>query len=178
MGDYYKLIEADSYKTLNTGFLTFCSTSTPDNILMWSHYGDSHKGTCIKYPMVDILKTIQNDHNIGICFYGKIKYKNDRPIFSLPFTTYRFLDIELAILRFNLICMFQKYKDWVYENEYRFIILLNDINKNVQGYGTSLKGSELILGNKFPIGKYQNYLSRFFRTYQQLNLSNAEYKLL
>ena len=175
MNDFYKQIVATNYKTIGTNFLTFCSTSREDNILMWSHYGDSHKGTCIRYPMLDIIKTIENDKGIGICFYGKVKYKRNRPVFSIPFTTFRFVDIQLAILRFNIICMFEKYKDWGYENEFRFLIIPSSPASS--GYASTLKGSEIILGNNFPVTTYASYISNFFVKHYQLKLSDSEYKL-
>ncbi len=177
MSEYYKVIEATDYKTTNTKFLTFCSTATEDNILMWSHYGDCHKGTCMRYPMLEIIRAIQKDDDISICFYGKIKYKKNRTTFGFPFSTFRFLDLDLAVLRFNIICMFEKYKDWKYENEYRFLIIPKDYPVHTEGFGTKLKGSSIYLGNCFP-DKYLRYISNFYRTSKQFKLSDKEYKLI
>lgn len=176
MNEYYKIIEATDCNDIDTKFLTFCSTSSEDNILMWSHYGDCHKGTCIRYPMLEVIKTIQEDSNISICFYGKIKYKKDRTNFYFPFTTFRFLSLELAILRFNVTCMFEKYIDWKYEKEYRFLIIPAFSDKYADGYGARLKGSSIYLGNAFPSG-YERYISRFFSTSKRFRLSKQEYKL-
>ena len=39
------------------GFSYYCMTESPDNILMWSHYADSHKGVCFKFDLLQDLDT-------------------------------------------------------------------------------------------------------------------------
>lgn len=36
-----------------------CFCEKKDNILMWSHYADSHQGYCIEYPTIPILEEFQ-----------------------------------------------------------------------------------------------------------------------
>ena len=162
-------------------FLTFCVTSKPDNILMWSHYGWLHEGTCTSYPMIDILKAIEADKQCAICFYGNIKYSRKRPTFSLSETLYRFIGIDLAFLMFNIISMFNKYKDWGYEREFRFLILPERIDDPVfaKGHGMILKPKDLFLGKNFNKAKYEAYLNRLgYSELKKYKLSDDKYKLL
>ena len=38
-------------------FSYFCMAEEPNNILMWSHYADSHKGVCFKFDLLQDLDT-------------------------------------------------------------------------------------------------------------------------
>ena len=74
-----------------------------DNILMWSHYADSHKGICLEF----------NTNNKVMCAAIKCEYIEDFP--SIPL--YRD-DLDSMLMP-----MIAKHKDWGYENEYRLIAL-------------------------------------------------------
>ncbi|WP_349393654.1 DUF2971 domain-containing protein, partial [Clostridium perfringens] len=51
-----KLIEDSSKNLLNS--LLICSFSEcKDNILMWSHYSNCHKGFCIEYDFSKLIKS-------------------------------------------------------------------------------------------------------------------------
>ena len=67
-----------------------------ENILMFSHYADEHKGICIEYEFDDnfLDKDIFFDE---VKYKKELEYKNLQDIFTI------------------------KYKDWKYENEVRFI---------------------------------------------------------
>lgn len=43
--------------TILSSFSYYCMTESPDNILMWSHYADSHKGVCLKLDLLQDLDT-------------------------------------------------------------------------------------------------------------------------
>lgn len=48
------------------GFAYFCMAKEPDNILMWSHYADSHKGVCFRFDLLQddtFLNTVPVDYN-------------------------------------------------------------------------------------------------------------------
>lgn len=71
--------EVDRSKLENTRYGITCFSSVNNSILMWSHYGDQHKGICLGY---EIPKDMEN----GIVI-NKIKYKlfdviysDDRPM--------------------------------------------------------------------------------------------------
>ncbi len=176
--DFEKTIEAINYSVQNSSALTFCTTSKSDNILMWSHYGDSHKGTCMSYPMREILNAVENDPECSLCIYGKIRYDIVRPTFFMAYVRFRFIDFELAILRFNIASMFNKYKKWIYEDEYRFIIFPEheEWPGAQKGHGVKLEGKQLFIGNKFP-STYINYINNFYPKYKKYALSDSSYEL-
>lgn len=77
------------------------------NVLMWSHYADSHKGFCVKYvfdrDMFDLNKHIKRDK---LLLVDKIKYSETIDINDEP-------SIRMALL--------EKSDFWKYENEMRLI---------------------------------------------------------
>lgn len=80
-----------------------------ENILMWSHYADSHKGICIKYNFTSNFckNPINNPHKLG-CFQNVI---------------YNQMHLNLrdcSKLTFNE-CFLYKKKVWKYENEVRYL---------------------------------------------------------
>ncbi len=86
--------------TEKTGVL--CLSSKPDDILMWSHYADSHQGICIKF-------------NWQFEFYAQsqeVKYPPIRPRIN-PYRQSNNEMLEAALLT--------KSEQWRYENEWRLI---------------------------------------------------------
>lgn len=89
----------------------FCFSKSGNNMLMWSHYGDEHKGICIGYsndrkPTPDIKPVIYGKHGViktSSLYNAFVKnYKDEQ-------TT-----IENEIL-------LKKNSAWKYEKEYRLI---------------------------------------------------------
>lgn len=93
------LLKRSTDKILN-GFAYFCMAEKPDNILMWSHYADSHKGVCFKFDLLQDLNTFCNtvpvDYNAE---YLEFDTLNGNPY---------------AIIT-------RKSPDWAYEHEHRTI---------------------------------------------------------
>ena len=112
-------------KNLNT-FGLFCMSQKNDDILMWSHYADSHKGICFgfkepfenhidndapiynreieyieRHPYIDIYNDIQS---------GKVYNSNDE--FK------NFCDISGALLNASIT---KKHVSWKYEQEIRIV---------------------------------------------------------
>lgn len=82
----------------STGY--FCMTTKPDNLLMWAHYADGHKGVCLKF---DILKDLDS-------FLVPVKVD-----YNSKYINFDCLSSELlSVLR-------RKSPDWEYEDEYRII---------------------------------------------------------
>ena len=104
-----------------------CLTTVPDDLLMWAHYADSHRGICLVFDNKDdFLQTSQ-----------PIIYKKTRPIVNpLTHTDEQMLDSA----------MFTKSDHWSYEREWRIL----QYKKNGHGLytlpPTSLIG--VILGAK------------------------------
>ena len=103
----------------------YCISSLKDNILMWSHYANNHKGICLEFEInfnyVDFMATtvsvetfldIQTLQN-NFFSYGltNVKYDEKRPLFS-SLSSSNFFERNGALI-------LTKYKQWKYEQEYR-----------------------------------------------------------
>jgi len=97
------------------GFAYFCMAKEPDNILMWSHYADSHKGVCFKFDLLQDLDTF--------LITVPVDYNSEYPEFDT-------LNGNPGV---NIIT--RKSSDWAYEHEHRTIKIrahgLHTIKKNV-----------------------------------------------
>jgi len=100
---------------------SFCRTEDKDgnstiaNVLMWSHYADSHKGFCVKYHFSDsFLKTEKR----CTTRFKDIIYKDREEPFS----------IEKDKLTTDVLLL-SKHDAWSYENEVRLIACLPDENE-------------------------------------------------
>lgn len=87
-----------------------CFSESYDNILMWSHYADYHKGICLEYDFAEI-NMMTNSILLPIIYENKFEHlinyidiKKDK------------IDTEEAMKLFLI-----KYTGWQYENEWRII---------------------------------------------------------
>ena len=107
-----------------------------NNILMWGHYADSHKGICIGYQF---RKEFFTHHPTA--FIQAVQYKED-----FTYNKQNFIWEDGLLI---------KYKPWAYEQEHRLIYfdekeqtpLLLDREKNGQAY---IDIKEVIFGCKCP----------------------------
>jgi len=79
---------------------SFCASAT--NLLLWSHYADSHKGFCIVFD-------VDND------IFGKamkVRYQDEYPTFRYT------IPDEWAMFQLSVAT---KYTEWEYEQEYRLV---------------------------------------------------------
>jgi len=85
----------------------FCLTDLPNNLLMWAHYANSHKGLVIQFDEThEFFQTTATDNpETGL---RKVEYSNQRPVLS-------YSTIESPAI------FYRKSTDWSYENEWRFI---------------------------------------------------------
>lgn len=100
-------------------FGILCLTKTDCNLLMWSHYADSHQGFVIEF----------DDHNE----FFRDRHKNDNPVGRLTKVIYAsqrpsvdFTKIE-SIHRF-VDTLITKGEDWSYEQEWRLILPIENAN--------------------------------------------------
>lgn len=82
-----------------------CFSTTYDNILMWSHYADQHRGCCIAFK-TDNLNLRQ------------VEYVDKRPLVCSD-------DIK-SKMKFIL----KKHTNWSYEREWRYLKVAPEISKN------------------------------------------------
>lgn len=110
-------------------FRVLCLTKEYNNILMWSHYGDEHKGYCYGYRFDDLCKIIsslkfnftEEDQNKScLVILGDVTYTTKRPKQRSSYSSFTWADINHYIN-----ACFTKFKDWEYEKEVRFVIMSN-----------------------------------------------------
>lgn len=89
-------------KEINENYGVICFSKSWENPVLWSHYGDKHRGICLG---IDIPNSSLNE----------ITYIGERYEFEFKKTEYKKL-------------LLTKYKAWQYENELRKII---NIKKNI-----------------------------------------------
>lgn len=84
-----------------------CFTDSPSNMLMWSHYADSHKGICLEFD------TEKNEltPNVFDKIY-QVEYTKSYP--KINFITEEKSEFYRKVYS-------TKYSDWKYEHEYRAI---------------------------------------------------------
>lgn len=103
-GTYWKDTYEYFKKKFNEENGIFCVTSKKDNLLMWGHYADSHRGFCIGYDKFLLFEHCGR-------FIGKVKYNKAFP--TIDMDDYNWKDIS------NLFTT--KFTDWKYEDEYRLL---------------------------------------------------------
>ena len=119
------------------------------NNLMWSHYGDVHKGVCYGFNRVKLEKS-----KLFTCG-GSVCYSNNIPEIN---------PLEAEKLETIALQAFYKSTDWKYEQEYR---LLKIFDYNVENLNSEKRKvhipnnyiSEIILGSDFPDKEIKNILT-------------------
>ncbi|MDD5281484.1 MAG: DUF2971 domain-containing protein [Candidatus Omnitrophica bacterium] len=91
----------------------FCVSETNDNLLMWAHYTDNHKGAVIK------LKCIP-EKDTALCVAKPVLYSTNMPLLKVEELFNSPQQISRKILDEIL---FTKSLDWQHENEWRVILM-------------------------------------------------------
>ena len=114
----------DRSRVYNSRYGIYCFSCKNDDILMWSHYGDQHRGICLGFnvPQEDLQLKDASEQNIdrngNFTFkLFPIKYESVRPkfIFSKKFTN---KDVNKMIEDLLQV----KSDKWSYEKEQRIMI--------------------------------------------------------
>lgn len=98
----------ESWENINTAYSVsdlrvFCVSKSYKNILMWSHYADSHKGVCVGFDFSKKPLIINKNEYV----FEEVKYDDRNKIDDI--------DLRMSSLLY-------KFKDWKYENEFRLIL--------------------------------------------------------
>lgn len=116
----------DMRTAFSAQYRVYCLGPDVGNLLMWSHYADSHKGICLEF----------STRNEVMCCPLRIKYFNEFPIMRLYSTD----EAE------TLLPLLTKANVWEYEDEYRIIA---QEQSNATGPDTLITESNLL---KLPDG--------------------------
>jgi len=103
--EYFEKVYSEFLRTGVPGLGVYCLSERPDDILMWSHYADSHRGICLFFAANYIFSD---------CAVERVNYprNNKYPNFNF-FTASKEEQIEAILLT--------KAKHWEYEREWRVI---------------------------------------------------------
>lgn len=112
-----------------------CLSETPDNLLMWSHYADNHKGAVIEFIIDEndpfSLFCIDYVAKLSDAKFGKISYKKDRNYLGSSST-----DNTRSIREHYA---FIKSKEWEYEKEHRFVFPFSSISHELNAVGEMVR---------------------------------------
>lgn len=90
-------------------------TEKKDNLLMWSHYADSHRGFCIGFDSTHSFFNRKRSEKDEFYHLRKVKYLQERPS-----KTMNEMDgIDMFLLKSDI---------WEYEQEWRICSVLSDAN--------------------------------------------------
>lgn len=114
--------------TINELIGVTCFSERPDNILMWSHYANKHTGFCVEYDF-NRLKSVDAKLMLFPVIYTK-----KRPI--LPIGAFDFSDLNNVKVKEKdlplpdlIETMLIKSDIWQYEEEWRIVLLLKNLNE-------------------------------------------------
>lgn len=136
-----------------------------NNLLMWAHYAESHKGFCIVYK--NVIKDILKNHKYHVCF-EPICYDSKLP------------EKKGGRDGYEIRPILTKSKQWEYEHEVRFI----SKKKGRHGLGESPRKivKAIYLGHRFNTkSKHYQLLTDFAKTNNipcyQASVSPIAYRL-
>lgn len=117
-----------------------------DNNVMWSHYGDYHKGFCVRYNVKKLKEC-----DVALRAHRFVNYSNST-IDPLDF----FIDPRFEKFPFAAMdeAIFRKSKDYELENEYRFV--LDQLQKSPCEKGNNFKS------NSIPIEHPESAVDRVY----------------
>jgi len=123
-----------------------CFTPHPDCMLMWSHYGDQHRGVCVGFD-TELLLANAPRNSEGNPLYEdivEVKYTSIRPKSG---------DRDMY---------YKKSDEWKYENEYRII---STMKKGIPSWGAGVWNipicaiKEVIIGARVPSDLKENIIN-------------------
>jgi hypothetical protein len=121
-----------------------CFSRSWNNILMWSHYGDKHRGICLGFDVPEAV-------------IRPVEYVADvQAVGRLMVEKHRDFDQGKGLKLVDRLCG-AKYGGWSYEEEIRVHGERHEIDEETGYYfvefGTRLKLKEVIAGVRFPFSR-------------------------
>jgi len=115
--------------------IRICSFSaTNESILMWSRYGNSHKGICIEYDFLD--------HHELRAFLQPVYYDKYRPSVTMFKNMGTYYNVYVSIC---------KSPDWAYEREWRLTFFTESQIKGKNNFVGVPPPSAIYLGPRFDL---------------------------
>jgi hypothetical protein len=107
----YLDLETKRYLAEEHGILGLCETS--EDIIMWSHYSNCHRGFCVAFDKKK-LENFFEQKNIPIGPY-RVSYEPNYPIV-------KFINDDNNVNNISMEILTKKSDRWSYENEWRYIL--------------------------------------------------------
>jgi hypothetical protein len=104
--------------TLDQKYGLICLTESPDNLLMWSHYGDSHFGVALQFDTSHAFFNHEGPE-AELFRLAPVEYNDERPILS-----HSTLHSPVALHR--------KSTAWSYEREWRMLRHLIEADQKIE----------------------------------------------
>lgn len=159
---YPKMSELLSYVRFS------CFSKKNNNLLLWAHYGDNHRGICLKYKLP---KEMKNNVFLDEIIYSGVKIKKIKAIkedengqndqYEIITLEEKGLTIYDAFLR--------KHKDWQYEEELRMIY----INEKEEELYTNIDLEAIYFGIECP----DNDINTIKQLCEKIGLNIKFYKM-
>ena len=140
-----------------------CFSVLNDNLLLWSHYSNNHKGICAGIDSKILFKATE-------CSIGKVNYTKEYPqvIPPINFGNENLEDQDIA--SFFKILM-TKNESWSYEHEYR-IFKTRFANETAVIPKEAIK--QIIIGCKFPSMSFRSLIDDLKASVPHADLFLAE----
>lgn len=106
-----------TYKDLISILSVCCFSKNMDNILMWSHYADSHRGVCLEWEVNEKSSQLKGALN-AVMYEDELVTLNE-----VKRSKDGYLDLNVSS---NGKFILQKLKDWAYEEELRIYNICED----------------------------------------------------
>ena len=125
-------------------YIALCFSLSPNNILMWSHYGEKHKGICLGFDVRDELtRPVEYVHDVQTVGNMFVARREDFPVGE---------GIKIGDQMLGA-----KYAGWGYEQEVRIHLDRNEKDEETGQYfrefSEALVLKEVIAGVRFPYSK-------------------------
>lgn len=111
---FTQAIRGGFYKGFNESIGVLALTEKPDNLLMWAHYAQNHKGFVIEFDSDHQYFHQQLSPSDELRHIRKVRYSNKRP------------NIRLSTFEDAADIFLTKSKEWEYEQEWRIMRPLQD----------------------------------------------------
>lgn len=112
MIDHVEILNNYKNNMLNSEFIC-CFSEINNNILMWSHYADNHKGICVAYSTEDLLKAARKHRKRITTILTPVYYSDEVEVLSC----FSNENISKSAYSFQ-----KKASCWSYEKEWRLMI--------------------------------------------------------
>ncbi|WP_168798636.1 DUF2971 domain-containing protein [Herbaspirillum sp. ST 5-3] len=117
------------WNDIDEKYRVYCLTPKDDDLLMWSHYADSHRGICLQF----------DTHPYPICSAFEVSYNDTLPVSH----------ISESSEDFGFKALLVKAIAWKYENEFRVIAL--DASRQVKDLPVT-QNNRLHIGDDSLVG--------------------------